>query len=357
VLQERVLSPRVLHFGRSQLFFECAELTAAETYPYGFPDLKYSKGAKYFRDIDFKPTTAGLMRTRHGATSHSKIETYSIWATMVEAYSKTKLTYITDKLIAISGIVKKMESSLDDEYLVGLWRQCLPVQLLWFVPMGDSADGYRSRHPTLYIGPSWSWISIEDQIVFPTDDVIEKTQLLVEDVRLEYRSTEYTGTVMGGHIDLKGWIRSFVSENSNHEFIPVWGSGSPIHLLNLPNNSIWIEASPFLYFDKPQRADEIVGYSGPLYCMLGGVLRNRSRTTVVCLALKVANRTGVKGTAVSTCTEKQETVLYERFGLLQFTFRDGNVEEILEEFKAPVHDMASIPCLSYEDGMHTIRII
>ncbi len=37
VCQERLLSPRVLHFGRSQMFWECQDLDACETFPENLP--------------------------------------------------------------------------------------------------------------------------------------------------------------------------------------------------------------------------------------------------------------------------------------------------------------------------------
>ena len=39
VMQERFLSPRVLHFSRSQIFWECLEITAGEMFPLGIPKL------------------------------------------------------------------------------------------------------------------------------------------------------------------------------------------------------------------------------------------------------------------------------------------------------------------------------
>ena len=39
VMQERWLSPRVLHYGRNQILWECGELDACETYPGGLPEL------------------------------------------------------------------------------------------------------------------------------------------------------------------------------------------------------------------------------------------------------------------------------------------------------------------------------
>lgn len=37
VLQERLLAPRVLHFGPEQLTWECKEIDCAESFPAGFP--------------------------------------------------------------------------------------------------------------------------------------------------------------------------------------------------------------------------------------------------------------------------------------------------------------------------------
>src|SRR6202000_2338412 len=37
VVQERLLSPRVLHFARDQLAWECHELEACDSYPNGIP--------------------------------------------------------------------------------------------------------------------------------------------------------------------------------------------------------------------------------------------------------------------------------------------------------------------------------
>jgi hypothetical protein len=38
ILQEHLLSPRTLHFSKAQVFWECREANACESYPEGFPD-------------------------------------------------------------------------------------------------------------------------------------------------------------------------------------------------------------------------------------------------------------------------------------------------------------------------------
>ncbi len=55
VLQERVLAPRVLHFGFDQLLWECCELSTSEEFPEG---ISTAYVGNYIRgQLDFKQTT------------------------------------------------------------------------------------------------------------------------------------------------------------------------------------------------------------------------------------------------------------------------------------------------------------
>ncbi|CAN9293828.1 unnamed protein product [Alternaria alternata] len=138
ILQERILSPRVLHFGHEQLFWECREFVACETYHQGLPaslrnhpyiniirlqlgdepkddrwPAKYvstasqdisnvkslwDKFTSIFRPIVIHETTlyAGLNNT----------SVYQDWYSVVEFYSMGNLTFSNDKLIALSGIAQ-----------------------------------------------------------------------------------------------------------------------------------------------------------------------------------------------------------------------------------------------------------
>ena len=92
-------------------------------------------------------------------------ETWSIgWQAMVHIYSGRKHSDPSDRLIALSGVVKALASAQNLVYVAGLWRDQLVDQLLWYVP-GD----YRlPRPPLAYRAPSWSWASLDDQIFIGT---------------------------------------------------------------------------------------------------------------------------------------------------------------------------------------------
>ena len=46
--------------------------------------------------------------------------THTIWAKVAEKYSRCKLTFVRDRLVAISGLARLFEAELGDEYIFGL---------------------------------------------------------------------------------------------------------------------------------------------------------------------------------------------------------------------------------------------
>jgi hypothetical protein len=55
------------------------------------------------------------------------------WLTIVEQYSRRKLTYSVDKLPALSRLTSYISSQTDDEYYAGLWRDHILEDLHWRV--------------------------------------------------------------------------------------------------------------------------------------------------------------------------------------------------------------------------------
>jgi hypothetical protein len=51
VFQERILAPRVPHFSKSQLFWECCSLQACENYLSGLPSLSQTQLDRKFRPV------------------------------------------------------------------------------------------------------------------------------------------------------------------------------------------------------------------------------------------------------------------------------------------------------------------
>jgi hypothetical protein len=212
VVQERFLSPRVLHFTADQLFWECAELFACETFPEGLPTCYDDQSSWHYRA---NMSLASIHQ-------RDKPPPYEIWGRICASYSMGKLTHLSDKLIAFSGIAREFQSRLPwDKYLAGMWKGDLVSGLLWSVLMVDGmpvqANGAKDDGALPYItasptpkfrAPSWSWLSIDcsifqSRLSLPSHlvRVVEATVDLVND-------GDPSGEIRGGSIVIRGLLRS-----------------------------------------------------------------------------------------------------------------------------------------------------
>jgi hypothetical protein len=121
VLQERLLSPRTLHFA-SQLFWECRMLQACETYPEGMPS-----GDNCYTELDGFELPISLKNW------HEEFKGTEFWINVVQTYGRCSITRPDDRLIAIAGVAKSLQPLVNDEYLAGLWKKDLPYNLVWFL--------------------------------------------------------------------------------------------------------------------------------------------------------------------------------------------------------------------------------
>lgn len=90
--QERVLSPRVVHFGRSQTYWECRQRNACEMHP--------NRAGRPITQSTFKRLLGGPMPDISADPYMALLQN---WYTMIQMYSGTKLTYQSDRLIALAG--------------------------------------------------------------------------------------------------------------------------------------------------------------------------------------------------------------------------------------------------------------
>jgi hypothetical protein len=147
VLQERWLSPRVLHFAKDQMYWECQDLNACERYPSGVSTeiLHFLEDQHLKRSAPFKVKT---------------------WMKLVENYSHRLLTHNSDKLVAMSGIAMELGEQTGQEYICGFWKPDIEAQLCWRVS-AELAGGPSTVRSREYRAPTWSWLSVDGQISFP----------------------------------------------------------------------------------------------------------------------------------------------------------------------------------------------
>ena len=170
VLQERLLSPRILHFGRHELIWECIERAACECSFLDHLEDKYHDKLTHHEN---------MLRVGNGLLQPLERDSVQqagggqCWRTLVTRYSKMGLTYETDKLPALSGLAKQMNRVTKDTYVAGLWKSSLPIDLLWKVDIPqDPLPQWRA--------PSWSWASVKSSAYYGNElaDTCEPRQHL-----------------------------------------------------------------------------------------------------------------------------------------------------------------------------------
>ncbi|KAI1345809.1 heterokaryon incompatibility protein-domain-containing protein [Xylaria sp. FL0043] len=150
VLQERVLSPRTLHFTENQMYWECWQYHQGE-------DLEYS----YLGVMKNEAFPVQLSPKSLLCSSPTRSpEPPQGWWHLTSEYSSFGLTFQTDKLIAISGLVGKLESRLQITYMKGVWKEYLHHSVLW------SARTEDLEYLPQIGAPSWSWASRNGPINF-----------------------------------------------------------------------------------------------------------------------------------------------------------------------------------------------
>jgi len=143
-LQEDLLARRVLYFAKRQLLWHCKAIAASED---GLLD-------------GLECEESSLLKMRRNVVKldgEHRVEAYDCWRRLAEMYSRRKITFEEDRLLALAGITVHFRDLLEDEPISGLWRNDFVAGLLW-VPTYNSI---RSPVPGI---PSWSWLSIKGGI-------------------------------------------------------------------------------------------------------------------------------------------------------------------------------------------------
>jgi hypothetical protein len=262
IMQERLLAPRVVHFAKTQLYWECVTRRTCEGNEVaGIPDINNTNSLVEFKQWD--PFDVGITASKEAPTSSNMSCRYMIyamiyamramlnddmlvkdmltqmatngfdseesrrtrelcfgtgdcfttthptlqyWAKMVAQYSRCPLTKLEDRLVGISSLAKILSKSSDLRYIAGLWEHQLPRQLLWEV-----GTVFEAKQPSQYIAPTWSWASapvayathlqLHPNLDGKTIDLIKVMEVSVTGITGE---ADAFGEVTSGNIRLRG---------------------------------------------------------------------------------------------------------------------------------------------------------
>ena len=185
ILQEWLLSKRILWYTPKGLFFECQEdLPRA----YDQSHIVYSRAGSELQ-----------AHLRLKVSFHfSNVDILSFWYHALEVYSGQHLTKPElDKILAVAGLAKEVGQilanpmglpSLQNErenevYLAGLWLKDIHQGLLW------ERDHDADEQDLKYVPkvPSWSWASLLAKVRWPERGKGSKTEAVLRGVCFEER--------------------------------------------------------------------------------------------------------------------------------------------------------------------------
>ncbi len=151
-LQERLLSPKVVHFTNRETVWECrtAQRSEVDYHMSGLAtgSMAMTDSSRIFDKRPFEPEVVDFAR----------------WYRLVDLYTRRSFTKDQDRLAALSGLAQEVQQKLGWHYFAGLWEEDIVTGLAWAPNRTPGTQHYR---PQTYRAPSWSWASIEGPIKFP----------------------------------------------------------------------------------------------------------------------------------------------------------------------------------------------
>ncbi|GJC96173.1 heterokaryon incompatibility protein [Colletotrichum higginsianum] len=259
VLQEFLLSSRMLVFSEYELLWQCKET-----------ELRGVSGDGNGGGLDYLQTQEGLPwsvfdEETESVFGNEDAERRYLWRTIVEQYTRRQLGYKDDRLNALRGVTRELETVWRDGNEFGLWRRWFVELLAWSKKGCDKGDGEdeekekESARETKR-APSWSWASVNGRIRFT--QMFEREDASVQEVNLlEARVSR--------HVVLR--CRMVDDEEVDPAMFEDWGSG---------------KSRVDVFYDLDDSVDE-VGERTVSYLLLGTIRDNGGLSGVALMVVEV----------------------------------------------------------------------
>jgi hypothetical protein len=144
--QERLLSPRILHYTQKQLFWECRLTVFTEDM---IPRTLQEPNPGFSRDLGHGcplPGTIRLLDLKYKGFPGALLELWYM-CLISNGYARRKLKVSSDKLPAISALARLWSQYIRAPYLAGLWHHDLWRGLCWHCNGGVAARPAKYRCP------------------------------------------------------------------------------------------------------------------------------------------------------------------------------------------------------------------
>lgn len=205
-LQEFLLPPRVLHFGKFDIEWRCKQRLTCEC---GNLDRERQMQSEWHRHHYMGRADKTPPKDHEGALEW--------WEDVVHYYTSRQLTNPSDKLPALSGLAQLRKRVKDGVYLAGLWKDSILHDLCWYHMLNHHwplTFGV-GRRPPSYRAPSWSWASVDTDLgcrwwwngaigLHPISPLAEpKPACTILESACEPKTSDPTGEVRSGFLDVE----------------------------------------------------------------------------------------------------------------------------------------------------------
>jgi hypothetical protein len=316
VLQERLLSPRLLHF-KHELIFECREDRVCE--------------CSNLRSLRWPPAIASKVNGDELKLMTMSSEALcSSWHNIVRDYAKLQLTYDSDVLPAISGLAQLYRRYLGGGYVAGMWATSLASCLTWHVN-----GGRHWMRRTSWVAPTFSWacnkfelgpdLSASDiSVLWASDSVNREYEIL--DLSQTLTGSDLTGQITQAHLILKGLLYPVRLKYDLDVWRSGYGSGliatyAPLQALATKGTNQFFQDFNYTALNQSQH-NRTLGTQA--YCFLlcseHATDHSLKDTTYLLVLKKTCDREGTAGE-------------YERIGMIKYKdehgtrWNDGTMEQ------------------------------
>ncbi|KAF6225107.1 hypothetical protein HO133_010303 [Letharia lupina] len=200
-MQERLLSTRLLFFHPGRIDWVCREshLFAGSSSSYSVnmidesvTDRSWDKWNLNCSNIKNDDVNLQIQR----------------WYTLSQAFSERTLSDPLDRLPALASVAKELRREFPGigDYVAGLWTTNLAQQLLWKLHLYTQPKSRLNK----FIGPSWSWVSIESSFMLPTFAIAPadiRLEILDYEIQHDISSDRY-GSLLAASLEVRGRLKT-----------------------------------------------------------------------------------------------------------------------------------------------------
>jgi hypothetical protein len=162
-LQERLLSPRKLHFLEGQIAWECNTTLYLEEscgrYTHPSEHFSTSHFRRFFKNPSNDKKGSSTNKVESANEETDLVEHIGGWNSCVSELAVRRFSYASDRFPSLSGLASAFQVPGMGRYLAGVWECNVFASMSWFPRYSQNPAGEHRA-------PSWSWASTDRQLLW-----------------------------------------------------------------------------------------------------------------------------------------------------------------------------------------------